>query len=146
MCSLERVVTAEGRLHSTTFRTVPIDNGTCWDMFIGCVAVWSARFFRGSNTPPASDRWAVEGVHCNYYAITHKPIDLDWTPGGRAARSWARPDLLQDQARKWYLQRDLRILKTGQFDRAMSFLHFSVYSRMAEDFHHRVLCIAKKNI
>jgi len=36
----------------------------------------------------------------NYYAITHKPIDLDWTPGGRAARSWARPDLLQDRARK----------------------------------------------
>lgn len=90
MCNSERVVTAEGRLYSATFRTVPIDNGTCWDMFIGCVAVWSACFFRGSNTPSVSDRWAVEGVHGNYYAITHKPIDLDWTPGGRAARSRAR--------------------------------------------------------
>lgn len=94
-------MTAEGRLHSTTFRTVPIDNGTCWDMFIGCVAVCGVpASSEGSNTPSASDRWAVEGVHGNYYAITHKPIDLDWTPGGRAGRSRARPDLLQDQAQE----------------------------------------------
>lgn len=45
----------------------------------------------------------------NYYAITHKPIDLDWTPGGRAARSWARPDLLQDQARKLKCTRYIHI-------------------------------------
>lgn len=24
------------------------------------------------------------GGSSNYYAITHKPIDLDWTPGGTA--------------------------------------------------------------
>lgn len=99
MCgSSKRVVTAEGQ---SLLRDIPNGAHRQWDL-LGhvhrvCRRVWSARFFRGSYTPSASDRWAVEGVHGNYYAITHKPIDLDWTPGGRAARSRARSDLLQDQ-------------------------------------------------
>jgi len=89
---------------ASPLRDIPNGAHRQWDL-LGhvhrvCCRVWSACFFRGLYTPSVSDRWAVEGVHGNYYAITHKPIDLDWTPGGRAARSRARPDLLQDQVRK----------------------------------------------
>lgn len=89
---------------ASPLRDIPNGAHQQWDL-LGhvhrvCRRVWSACFFRGSNAPSVSDRWAVEGVHGNYYAITHKPIDLDWTPGGRAARSRARPDLLQGRARK----------------------------------------------
>lgn len=118
-----------------------------------CRRVWSACFFRGSNAPSTSDRWAVEGVHSNYYAITHKPIDLDWTPGGRAARSRARPDLLQDQARNystWYIQRDFLDLQT-RFSSTLTgispILAFIIRRcRIAEDFYSRVLHITKNNI
>lgn len=56
-------------------------------------------FFRGVEHPVGQRQMGGRGGPRNYYAITHKPIDLDWTPGGRAARSWARFDLLQDHAR-----------------------------------------------
>lgn len=59
----------------------------------------------------------------NYYAITHKPIDLDWTPGGRAARSWARPDLLQDHARK------LKCIRYIVFDKIFMFSEEEIYLR-----------------
>lgn len=67
----------------TTFRTVPIDNGTCWDMFIGCVAVveYLLLFLRVEH-PVGQRQMGGRGSPSNYYAITHKPIDLDWTPGG----------------------------------------------------------------
>lgn len=78
-----------------SLRDIPSDAHRQWDLLGHFHRVYRCGdgaycSFRGLNTPPVSDRWAVEGVLRNYYAITHKPIDLDWTPGGACcARSWA---------------------------------------------------------
>lgn len=61
---------------------MPIDNGTCWDMFIGCVAVVECLLLLRVEHPVSQRQMGGRGGPGNYYAITHKPIDLDWTPGG----------------------------------------------------------------
>lgn len=81
-CSLKRVVTVEGYSprHSERCPSTMGPAGTCssgvspwW---------WCLLLLPRVEHPAGCDRWAVGGVLRNYYAITHKPIDLDWTPGG----------------------------------------------------------------
>jgi len=52
-------------------------------MFIGCVAVVEYPLLLPRVAHPVGQRqMGGRGGPSNYYAITHKPIDLDWTPGG----------------------------------------------------------------
>lgn len=100
------------------------------------VSPWWYCSFRGLNTPSVSDRWAVEGVLRNYYAITHKPIDLDWTPGGvlRAFRfvtrskTWksARRALPADRAVRFSRQRQIATDALGRKTRRSYTQQFTV--------------------